>query len=55
VLDRDHAKRVELEARIAKQMPQSEKAAKSDFIIDNNGQQSLIQQVLKIHKDLTTA
>tara|TARA_B110000037_G_C17070778_1_gene485763 strand:+ start:66 stop:656 length:591 start_codon:yes stop_codon:yes gene_type:complete len=55
VLDRDHANRAEVEARMAKQMPQSEKATKSDFIIDNNGQQSVIQQVLKIHADLTKA
>lgn len=55
VLDRDQVKRAEVESRMVKQMPQSEKASKSDFIIDNNGQQSVIQQVLKIHADLTKA
>jgi dephospho-CoA kinase len=35
-----------------KQLPQSEKVARADFIIQNDGQQSVIRQVVKIHADL---
>lgn len=52
VIDRDGVGRAEVEARMAKQMPQAEKAERSDFVIENNGDRSIIQQVLAIHASL---
>lgn len=49
VINRDQSRRAEVEARMAQQMPQDEKAAKSDFVIENNGSRSVIQQVLEVH------
>lgn len=45
-------KRTEVEARIAKQLPDEEKVKRSDFVISNDGTQALIPQVLKIHQTL---
>lgn len=42
--------REDIEARIAKQLPEEEKLRRADFIIYNDGEQALIPQVLKIHK-----
>lgn len=42
-------KRSDIEARIAKQLPDEEKVKKSDFVIQNDGNQALIPQVLAIH------
>lgn len=52
VMERDAVSRGEVEARMAKQMPQAEKAERSDFVIDNSGNRSVIQQVLTIHASL---
>ncbi len=49
VMDRDQVSAAEVEARMAKQMPQTEKEKRSDFVIQNNGDESLISQVIKIH------
>jgi dephospho-CoA kinase len=42
----------EIKARMAKQMPEEEKRAYAQHIITNDGQHSLIEQVLRIHNDL---
>lgn len=44
--------RSDVEARIAKQMPDEEKIKQSDFVIWNDGEQALIPQVLAIHQAL---
>jgi dephospho-CoA kinase len=53
VLERDkHRTQAQVEAIIAKQMPDAEKIQKADFVIDNDGKILLIPQVLAIHKAL---
>lgn len=54
VMDRDGVSSAEVEARMAKQMPQAEKEKLADFVIQNNGNESLISQVIKIHMALNT-
>lgn len=44
--------RSDVEARIAKQLPDEEKIKQSDFVIWNDGTQALIPQVLAIHQAL---
>ncbi len=53
VLQRDEATREAVEARMDKQMPEEEKIERSDFVIHNDGKQSLIKQVLEIHNLIT--
>jgi dephospho-CoA kinase len=55
VIDRDRVSRAEVEARMAKQMPQAEKSERSDFVIDNSGNHSVIHQVMAIHANLMQA
>jgi dephospho-CoA kinase len=43
-------KRADVEARIAKQMSDEEKVKLSDFVIQNDGSQALIPQVMAIHR-----
>jgi dephospho-CoA kinase len=43
-------KRSDVEARIAKQLPDEEKVKQSDFVIYNDGSQALIPQILEIHR-----
>jgi dephospho-CoA kinase len=52
VLGRGGLTREEIEARIAKQMPDEEKMKKADFIIYNDGEKGLIPQVMEIHRQL---
>lgn len=52
VMQRDNLSREEVLRREEKQMPQAEKEAKADFIIQNNGDELVIPQVLKIHEKL---
>ena len=40
----------DIEARMAKQLPEEEKVKRADFIIYNDGEQALIPQVMKIHQ-----
>lgn len=44
--------RSDIEARIAKQLPDEEKIKQSDFVIWNDGTQLLMPQVLSIHKSI---
>jgi dephospho-CoA kinase len=49
VIARDKSTREQVEARINKQIPEAEKVALADFVIQNDGQLLLIPQVMKIH------
>lgn len=51
VLQRDHTTREEIISRIDKQLPSSEKRAKADFIIDNDGS-DIVNEVMKVHFSL---
>ncbi|WP_165041163.1 dephospho-CoA kinase [Dysgonomonas sp. ZJ709] len=51
-MDRDHVSREKVLERIQNQMPDEEKMKLSDFIVVNDGTQSLIEQVLEIIKQL---
>ncbi|MEM7105121.1 MAG: dephospho-CoA kinase [Bacteroidota bacterium] len=52
VIKRDFTNRSEVLSRIAKQMPELEKIKRSDFVIINDGEHSLVSQVLDIHDQL---
>jgi dephospho-CoA kinase len=49
VKKRDGASIAAIEARMAKQMPQEDKEERSDFVITNNGNESVIEQIVKVH------
>ncbi len=53
VMKRDHSNEEDVRARMDKQMDDGKKIELSDFVIHNYGNQSLIQQVLDIHRQLT--
>jgi dephospho-CoA kinase len=42
----------QVKARIQNQMPEEEKVSRSQFVIENDGNHSLIEQVLAIHQTL---
>ena len=51
VLERDPQRSEEqIKSIIKKQMPESEKQKRADYIIDNNGSQELIKQVIELHE-----
>lgn len=52
VMLRDQASEEQIRARMANQMSEEEKVAKSDFILYNDGTSPLIRQVLNIHEKL---
>ncbi len=52
VVERDRTAPEAVKARIAQQMPEAEKVRRADFVIINDGQQSLIRQVLAVHREL---
>lgn len=52
VMDRDNASKIEVLSRIEKQMPEADKKAFADFIINNDGSESLVKQVYAIHQML---
>jgi len=52
VMERDQVTREEVERRIANQWPEEKKTAMADFVIVNDGSESLIEQVRKAHKEL---
>lgn len=52
VISRDNSDREAVQRRIENQLPESKKVAVADFVIDNGGKQSLIQQIWEIHKQL---
>lgn len=52
VIARDKVERTAVVARIKKQLPEAEKLKHADFIVKNDGTDSLIQQIWIIHKTL---
>ncbi len=52
VMKRDELDREAIQDRIARQMPEAEKVAQADYVINNDGQRLLIPQVLEIHQQL---
>lgn len=52
VMQRDGVDEAAVRARIDKQWPESEKIKRAHFIIHNDGKQSLVKQVLRIHKEI---
>ncbi len=52
VVERDGLTREEVEKRIVRQLPQAEKDALADFLIQNDGSKSLVQQVWAVHRAL---
>lgn len=52
VMQRDGLSATEVQARLSKQLPESEKVKLADFIIVNDGEQPLSKQVLAIHQAL---
>ena len=55
VMNRDDTKKEAVLARMKKQLPEEEKLKHADFIIKNDGSESLILQVWKIHLELKSA
>ncbi|MEL7021557.1 MAG: dephospho-CoA kinase, partial [Bacteroidota bacterium] len=52
VMKRDNTTRAAVLARIEQQMPETEKMTRADYVIHNDGQQSLVRQVWQIHTQL---
>lgn len=53
VMQRDGLSASEVQARLSKQLPESEKVKLADFVIVNDGEQPLSKQVLAIHQALS--
>ena len=53
VMSRDGVDRALVEARMAMQMPEEEKLKLADFVIYNDQQHSLLEQVIALHRQLT--
>lgn len=52
VMSRDKVSKEEVMSRMTKQMSQTEKAESSDFIIQNNGEEAVIPQVMRILSEM---
>lgn len=52
VMARDGLTKAEVEARMARQLPEAEKTRFADFLIKNDGSESLIRQVWAVHRAL---
>lgn len=52
-MQRDGATEAAIRERMARQMNEDEKMSRCDFIIRNDGTQSVIAQVLRLHAELT--
>lgn len=55
IMNRDGVTRESVLARISNQSGEKEKIKKSDFIVQNDGRQLIIPQVIEIHKQLKKA
>jgi dephospho-CoA kinase len=55
VVAREGITREEVEARMARQMPQDDKMARCDYVIVNNDVQALLPQVLELHQEFTSS
>lgn len=54
VMARDQAKEASVLARVENQMPEADKVAYADFLVNNDGETLLIPQILSIHKALVS-
>ncbi len=52
-MQRDQADRKAIEQRLAHQLPQETLLEKADYVIHNDGTESLIEQVLPLHRAFT--
>ncbi len=52
VVERDKVKVEQVKSRIERQMSEKERGRYADHIIDNNGKELVLPQILKIHEDL---
>ncbi len=52
VLERDHSTAEKVRQRMKQQMDDQEKISRSNFVINNDGTQALLPQVLEIHRVL---
>lgn len=55
ILKRDKTSREDINNRISKQLSDEEKEKYADYFINNDGDSSLVEQVLQIHKSLLEA
>ena len=53
IMRRDGARREQVEARMAHQLPEEEKVRRADYVIYNDGRAPLIRQAWEIHRILT--
>lgn len=53
VMRRDGATREQVEARMARQLPEEEKVRRADYVIYNDGRAPLVRQVWEIHRALS--
>lgn len=54
IIKRDHFEKADIEARIKNQWSDEKKNALADFIINNNEDEMIIPQILKIHKKIVS-
>jgi len=54
VMERDGANKEDVLARMNHQWPDGKKEALSDFVINNDGTEMLLPQILKIHQELNS-
>lgn len=52
VMQRDNVTADQVEGRMNNQWPEEKKVALADYIIDNSGEQELIDQVMQLHQQL---
>jgi len=53
IMNRDHLEKDQVEARMSNQLPEESKRNLSDFVIENDGKQLLIPQVMWLHKQFS--
>lgn len=54
VMERDGISEAAVQARLDSQLPEAEKVRLADFVINNDGKHSLVQQVWDLHRALTS-
>ncbi len=52
VMVRDKVEETDVRQRMDRQWPQDQKVALADYVINNDGKEALIPQVLKVHKEI---
>ncbi len=53
IMNRDHLEKNQVEARMSNQLPEESKRSLADFVIENDGKQLLIPQVMWLHKQFS--